>query len=84
MVVNFKYFYKHCVTNINNIFYLFCALNIKTADVNKSLFARSDFNESTKAHKTSYNTIVDCADFWVFCDKFNNCQCAFCIVNVDT
>ena len=54
------------------------------ADVNKSLFAGSDFNECAEAHKTGYNARINRADFRVVCDCFDHCESAFCVIEVDS
>ena len=82
LIVDGKYFNDDLVTDRDNIFYLFNALDVEVADVYHAFFAGSDFNKSTEAHESCDNTLVNSTDFGIVCDGVDDIKCLLGIVEI--
>ena len=72
------------VADSNDILNTVNVLDIKMADVYKTLFAGSDLNECAEVHQAGNNTLVDSADLGIVRDGLNHIESALRIVNVDS
>lgn len=72
------------VADSNDILNTVNVLDIKVADVDKTLFAGSDLNECAEVHQAGNNTLVDSADLGIVRDGLNHIESTLRIVNVDS